>query len=411
MEADSPNPLLSSQKSSQLHAVLHPLVLLTISDYITRHTLREQSIPIIGALLGQQNGREITIEHAFECHLVEAPNEEGGYLLDHSKFTARLEQMITVHKDRHLDFVGWYTLLPADGPTPTILPIHNQILQGWNESAILLGFQPQEILCHSVGGKLPLTIYESNYEADESRTDHDGEDKKMDDGEPPLRLRFREVPYSVETDETEMISMNYIASGGGNAAAVASKDAQPSRSVESNGKGKRRLVESEEAADIIHEDESGVTLTREEEETLAALTAKANAVKMLRSRIQLLTTYLESIPASFTSKEAADDGSMDTDASAVTPSLTVLREIKALTGRLGLVIPSDDESFYHEMASEKNNVETINLLSTLMQSIGQVREVGKKFAIVDGYKNTQQRHGEHPGTPTFSLSGTNELLM
>ncbi|KAM3445596.1 hypothetical protein NHJ13734_000297 [Beauveria thailandica] len=411
MEARCPNPLISSQKSSQLHAVLHPLVLLTISDYITRHTLRQQTVPIIGALLGQQNGREITIEHAFECHLVEAPNEEGGYLLDYTRFTARLEQMITVHKDRQLDFVGWYTLLPADGPTPTILPIHNQILQGWNESAVLLGFQPQEVLNHSVGGKLPLTIYESNYEADESI--HDGEDRKMDDGEPPLKLKFREVPYSVETDETEMISMNYIASGGGNAAAVASKDTQPSRSIESNGKGKRRLVESqrEESTDIAQEDEPGVFLTREEEETLTALTAKANAVKMLQSRIHLLIAYLDSIPPSFGSKDTADEGSMDTDASTVAPSLIVLREIKALTGRLGLVIPSDDESFKKEMISEQNDVETINLLSTLMQSIGQAREVGKKFAVVDGCKNTQQKRGEYPGTPTFSLSGAGDLLL
>ncbi|KAM0669879.1 hypothetical protein ACQRIU_000274 [Beauveria bassiana] len=411
MDACCLNPLISSQKSSQLHAVLHPLVLLTISDYITRHTLRQQTVPIIGALLGQQNGREITIEHAFECHLVEAPNEEGGYLLDHTRFTARLEQMTTVHKDRQLDFVGWYTLLPADGPTPTILPIHNQILQGWNESAVLLGFQPQEVLNHSVGGKLPLTIYESNYEADESI--HDGEDRKMDDGEPPLKLKFREVPYSVETDETEMISMNYIASGGGNAAAVASKDTHPSRSIESNGKGKRRLVESEreESTDIAQEDEPGVFLSREEEETLTALTAKANAVKMLQSRIHLLIAYLDSIPPSFAGKDTADEGSMDTDASTVAPSLIVLREIKALTGRLGLVIPSDDESFKKEMISEQNDVEAINLLSTLMQSIGQAREVGKKFAVVDGCRNAQQKRGEYPGTPTFSLSGTGDLLL
>lgn len=86
------NALLSAQKSSQLQAILHPLVILTISDYITRHTLREQTIPIVGALLGQQNGREITIEHAFECHVREAPDVEGGYLLDDHKFSARLEQ-------------------------------------------------------------------------------------------------------------------------------------------------------------------------------------------------------------------------------------------------------------------------------------------------------------------------------
>ncbi|OAA62355.1 Mov34/MPN/PAD-1 [Cordyceps fumosorosea ARSEF 2679] len=413
MEASNLNPLISSQKSSQLHAVLHPLVLLTISDYITRHTLRQQSVPILGALLGQQNGREITIEHAFDCHLIEAPDQEGGYLLDSDKFSARLEQMITVHKDRQLEFVGWYTLLPADGPTPTILPIHNQILQGWNESAILLGFHPQEVLLHSVGGKLPLTIYESNYEADESKIDNDGEDKKMDDGEPPLKLRFREVPYSVETDDTEMISMNYIASGAGNAAAVASKDPQPARSVESNGKGKRRLVESEreDSAEAAQDDETGVMLTREEEETLAALTAKANAVKMLQSRIQLLTAYLDSLPDSFGNIETEDESSMDTDASTVTPSLTVLREIKALTGRLGLVIPSDEEAFREEMASEENNVNTINLLSTLMQAIGEVRDVGKKFAIVQTGKNAHQRGREYPDTPSFQLPGTSDLFM
>lgn len=93
MAASTPaSPLLSNQKSSELQAVLHPLVLLTISDYITRHTLRQQEGPIIGVLLGQQNGREITIEHAFEAHTRQEPNVQGGYLLDATKFGARLEQ-------------------------------------------------------------------------------------------------------------------------------------------------------------------------------------------------------------------------------------------------------------------------------------------------------------------------------
>jgi COP9 signalosome complex subunit 6 len=91
----SEGSLLSAQKSSQLQAVLHPLVLLTISDYITRHTLRGQKGPIIGALLGQQNGREITIEHAFDCHIQEAPLMAGGYLIDPVQFSARLEQSMS----------------------------------------------------------------------------------------------------------------------------------------------------------------------------------------------------------------------------------------------------------------------------------------------------------------------------
>jgi COP9 signalosome complex subunit 6 len=431
MDDSSFNPLISGQKSSQLHAVLHPLVLLTISDYITRHTLREQTGPIIGALLGQQNGREITVEHAFECHLREVADVEGGYLLDETKFAARLEQsesssglsfgamsliniaVIIVHKDRQLDFVGWYTLLPAEGPTPTILPIHNQILERWNEGAILLAFHPQEVLHHSVGGKLPLTIFESNYEADESRGDNDGEDKKMDDGEPPLKLKFREVPYSVETDETEMISMNYVAGSGGSAAAVAAKDDKPARSVESNGKGKRRLIESEleELKSSSAGDDDSLTLTREEEETISTVTAKANAIKMLQSRIQLLVAYLERLPPSFINGEAAESCGMDTDGVHTTPSLTVLRQIKALIGRLDLVIPSDDESFEKERATETNDVNVINMLGTLMQSVGQARDVGKKFNVVESSRASQKRGGADYAGGAYNVPGAGDLLI
>ncbi|OAA43614.1 Mov34/MPN/PAD-1 [Metarhizium rileyi] len=419
MAAKSPNTLISSQKSSQLQAVLHPLVLLTISDYITRHTLRQQKDPVVGALLGQQNGREITIEHAFECHMREAPDVEGGYLLDDPKFGARLEQMVTVHKERQLDFVGWYTLLPLAGPTPTILPIHSQVLEGWNESALLLGFHPEEVLNHSVGGKLPLTIYESNYEVDDQRaTEQDGEDKKMDDGEATLKLRFREVPYSVETDETEMISMNYVAAGGANAAATSApastavkKDEKTARSVESTSKGKRRLVEAEnDENDTL--DESGMSyLTREEEEMVASLTAKANAIKMLHSRIRLLTTYLERLPPSFISVEQQDDEGMETDYT--TPSLPILRQIQAVITRLDLVIPSNKESFDQEMLRETNNANLVNLLNSVMQSLQSARDVGKKCHVIESTK-VAGRRGVPEGylaSPGFNLPGAGDILM
>jgi hypothetical protein len=81
-----------SQKSSDsgLHIQLHPLVLLTISDQITRHTARQQRGPIIGGLLGQQNGREITLEHAFECPVTCGLNNET--ILPAAWFEERLQQ-------------------------------------------------------------------------------------------------------------------------------------------------------------------------------------------------------------------------------------------------------------------------------------------------------------------------------
>lgn len=91
MASEEQNFLLSDQKSSDssLQVALHPLVLLTISDYITRHTLRNQKGPVVGALLGQQNGREITIEHAFECLLIDVDDET---ILNKAWFDERLQQ-------------------------------------------------------------------------------------------------------------------------------------------------------------------------------------------------------------------------------------------------------------------------------------------------------------------------------
>lgn len=316
--------------------------------------------------------------------------------------------MTTVHKERGLELVGWYTLLPASGPTPAILPIHSQILSGWNESTLLLGFHPQEVLNHSVGGKLPLTIYESSWEVDDAKNGHDGDDKKMDD-ESVLRLRFREVPYSVETDEAEMISLNYVAGGGGSASA---KDERPSRSVESTGKGKRRLVESE--ADEIRRNaqhDADDALSREDEETIAALTAKANAIKMLHSRIRLLAVYLERLPPSFVNGEHGDAESMETDSTV--PSLVILRQIQALVARLDLVIPSDRDAFDRETLQQSNDVQLFGLLNSVVQSLSHARDVGRKSSIVEASKLSSRRPtaDAFPAASPYSLAGSGDIFI
>ena len=106
MAEEVQNRLISNQKSSDssLQVALHPLVLLTISDYITRHTLRNQKGPVVGALLGQQNGREITIEHAFECRLIDV---DGETILYKSWFDERLQQSKS-------------TILPSDYSTTNL---------------------------------------------------------------------------------------------------------------------------------------------------------------------------------------------------------------------------------------------------------------------------------------------------
>lgn len=90
MAAATVNPLMSTQKSdSSLQVALHPLPILEISDYITRSYLRGYKGAIVGALIGQQNGRQITIEHSFS---VKTEHTGQNYKVDSEWFTARLDQ-------------------------------------------------------------------------------------------------------------------------------------------------------------------------------------------------------------------------------------------------------------------------------------------------------------------------------
>jgi len=97
MAAASQNPLISNTRALDTSPTvqLHPLVLLTISDCITRHTLRQQSGPVAGAILGQQNGQEITMEVAFQAKL--ESNDQGEVVLDDGWFSKRLDDCQYLH--------------------------------------------------------------------------------------------------------------------------------------------------------------------------------------------------------------------------------------------------------------------------------------------------------------------------
>lgn len=91
MVESSQNPLVSTARASDASPTvqLHPLILLTISDCITRHTLRKLTGPVVGAILGQQNGQEITMEVAFQAKL--KSSDDGEVVLDEEWFNKRIE--------------------------------------------------------------------------------------------------------------------------------------------------------------------------------------------------------------------------------------------------------------------------------------------------------------------------------
>ncbi len=319
--------------------------------------------------------------------------------------------MKLVHKDRLLELVGWYTLLPRTGPTPEILPLHRQILSQYNESAVLLAFHPDELSEQSASAKLPLTIYESNAgESNVTITKPDGEDKEMKDGgnETACDIKFRELPYSVETSEAEMISMDFVARGAANAKAVEGGGTGTSTTA-AEAKGKGRLIDTRAPATAATNDVRNA-LSREEEELIASLTAKSNAVKMLHSRINLIIKYLQKLPPSPLT------GSDEQAGPYTTPSYNILRSIQALASRLDIVSQPSNDTFKEETLSESNDVHLIALLNDVIENVCKVREVGKKSNIVEQARQSKSRQNNEFGSSSgigaasFSISNAGDIL-
>lgn len=317
--------------------------------------------------------------------------------------------MRLVHKDRSLDLVGWYTLLPRSGPSSNVLPIHNQIIAR-NESAILLGLHVDEIAQDSVGGKLPVTLYETSYEVEGGNKDaqNDDEDKEMKDGDTQLKLKFRELPFVVETGEAEMISMSSVAGGATNAASAQVREIQEEASAKGKAKGKGKEKEAATEAEITP---ATVSLSKEDDDLLAALTTKANAIKMLKSRIDLIIKYLHKLPPPYIAEVEAEANAGGN--ASVESSQTLLRLIQALVHRLSLVQPADAVEFKEELLREENDVGAIMLLNQLMERVSSTRDVGKKFAAVEAGKTAhKQHHGAGPGgSPHYGSRSAAGVLL
>ena len=378
---------------ASLNVQLHPLVLLTISDYITRHASRQQKWPIVGAIVGQQNGRNFTLEHAYEC---KTAAERDDVAVDGEWFEERLEQYREVHKAPPLDLVAMFMLGSVEGPTAG----HAQLVQQVqaltsSDSLMLLLFHP-ELVDQLQGGKLPITIYES------VREQHGGE------------IKFRELGFEVETGEAEMIGVDFVATGGGNATAVpkaetagTSTAGESSSSKEKKTKGKGKAKDDDTEANGAAS--STNILSPEDEELLASLTAKANAIKMLNQRLALIRAYLSAQPASYL-----------TDATSASPpprettNYPLLRNISSLLSRLPLLVPPPPTTTTTTTATpppshqppastttsntttaastkEKSDVHLTALLASLTRSISDAQTLGAKFNILQREKQAKER--------------------
>lgn len=385
---------LVSNKPSEapISVQLHPLVLLTVSDYITRHILRQQEGPLVGAIFGQQNGRNFTLEHAFEC---KKTDEDGP--LDSEWFTQRLEQYREVHKAPALDLVAMFMTSSLEGPQPAHLPALNQAqsIVG-NDNIMLLLFQ-LDVVDKMEGGKLPIGLFEPYQEPMGDKSE----------------MRFRELTFEVETSDAEMIGVDFVAKGGGNATAVqgaqSAAGAEPT-SKDSKGKGKSKKEKEDAEADGT----STNVLSREDDELISSLTAKANAIKMLNQRINLIRSYLTSLPESYLTDASS------TTLPAETANLSLLRNINSLMSRLPLLTPptaaSDNNgstapSLHQAANREQQDVHLTSLLAALTRSVSETQSLASRFSTVQRERTSKDRGAFMSGMNQSKFMGAHEEVV
>lgn len=291
-----------------------------------------------------------------------------------------------------MEAVGWFTVSPETGPLLEHVAIQKQFAALFNDNAILLAIHPAAIAAsETTNRKLPLTIYESVLEGEESSMQVDGEEH--------ANLRFRELPYAIETDETEMIAINYVAKGAGSAAAVGGGVPSSSKADVQTDAGEKASTEaSRDEKQEGDKAEQTSILTTEEEDQIAGMTTRLNSVKMLQSRLQILTQFVQSVPPSYVSDQTVPLSPTSPDPS----HLPHLRSVQALLTRLSLLTPTTPTNpqgtpstttnhLQEATRSQFNDVSLISMLSQLGHDVQGLNEVGRKFAQVEQGKSARSK--------------------
>lgn len=294
-------------------------------------------------------------------------------------------------------------------------------MEQYNESALFLAFHPESVADGTSGSKLPITIYEPTYEA--SGSDGDKHMQSSDEAAPQHVLRFKELPYTVETGEAEMISVDFVARGGGNAAVTNGTSSTTSITTKPDTKAKGKGKGKADTASASQDVEPNLDiLSQEDEELISTLTAKANAIRMLNQRISLLKTYLHSIPPCYLNTPPTPSDQPTEISPHPQISHPILRQISATLARIPLLTPSSSEStanpsqktdtttFTHQAAQQRSDVALISLLGSLGSTIRSAQDMGKKASVMERARTAaleweKMRQPPGSGGADFSAGG------
>ncbi|KAI8620532.1 maintenance of mitochondrial structure and function-domain-containing protein [Chytriomyces sp. MP71] len=328
-----PSPPLSStvfdglrESTSGFIVTLHPLVILNLTDHLTRLRMQHAdasssaasssssaSVPvtIFGAVIGTQSGREIEIFNSYELPYKWS---DSRFVVDMAYFLAKQDQFKQVFPN--YDLLGWYSV--GEVPSELDLHVHKQFLDH-NDSPLFLQLNP--IMNASIAKDLPISIFESVVDitsAPVPGTNQMADVEGAAAGSDGNAMKFAKSKYKIETGEAERIALDHVA-----------------RVTNADGDRGSSLV--------------------------ANLTGQKNAIKMLHARMQILKAYVR-----------------DVDAGILPCDHGLLRQIASVCQRLPVM---NSDEFRKEFVSDYNDILLGAYLAAITKGTNAVNELVDKINV------------------------------
>jgi COP9 signalosome complex subunit 6 len=123
-----------------------------------------------------------------------------------------------------------------------------------------------------------------------------------------------------------------------------------------------------------------------------------NAIRMLGRRIALLRAYLDALPPSYLSDPSLPINPTPDAQHPLPLNHSILRSVSSTLARINILAPPDSAAFTLESQQEASDVQLVNLLSSITNSVAVAKDLGRKSSIVEHGKNqSKNRMGGYGG--------------
>jgi COP9 signalosome complex subunit 6 len=123
-----------------------------------------------------------------------------------------------------------------------------------------------------------------------------------------------------------------------------------------------------------------------------------NAIRMLSRRIALLRAYLDALPPSYLSDPSLPSNPTSGEQNQLPLNHSILRSVSAMLARINILAPPNSAAFTLESQQEASDVQLVNLLSSITNSISVAKDLGRKSSIVEhGKTQNKNRMGAMGG--------------